>query len=112
MNDIINEWIIKAEEDWRVASREFIIVEEPAYSAVCYHSQQCSEKYMKAFLISKSIRPDYTHDLIKLSSKIGEIFENWSIENEKLYFLNSGGVQYRYPGENADFDDAEYCLNI
>lgn len=25
---------------------------------------------------------------------------------------NTGGVQYRYPGDSADNVDAEYCLEI
>jgi HEPN domain-containing protein len=112
MNDIIKEWINKAEEDWRVANREFEVVDEPAYSIVCYHAQQCAEKYMKALLISKNIRPEYTHDLIKLNEMISGVLIEWKFENEKLFFLNSGGVQYRYPGDSADYDDAEYCLQI
>lgn len=52
MNELINEWIVKAEEDWRVANREFVVETDPSYSIVCYHLQQCAEKYMKAIILS------------------------------------------------------------
>ena len=112
MNAVVKEWIAKAEEDWRVANREFQITNEPAYAIVCYHSQQCAEKYMKALLISHNIRPEYTHDLIKLSLNITEIIIDWVFDKDKLYFLNNGGTHYWYPGETAYFEDAEYCFEI
>lgn len=59
MNELISEWVTKAEEDWRVANREIKVEQEPAYNAVCYHAQQCAEKYMKAFLLFHSIRPEF-----------------------------------------------------
>jgi len=85
MNAVVKEWIAKAEEDWRVANREFQITNEPAYAIVCYHSQQCAEKYMKALLISHNIRPEYTHDLIKLSLNITEIIIDWVFDKGILY---------------------------
>jgi HEPN domain-containing protein len=112
MNDIIREWILKAEEDWRVANREFEVDIEPAFSIVCYHLQQCAEKYMKAIILSHNQRPEFTHDLIKLSSKLTDLKVEFNFDNEKLFFLNSGGSQYRYPGDSADFEDADYCLHI
>jgi HEPN domain-containing protein len=112
MNEVIDEWINKAEDDWRVANREFKVVDEPSFSAVCYHAQQCAEKYMKALLISKNIRPEYTHDLIKLNDKIQSLIYDWIFDEEKLYFLTTGGIQFRYPGDSPDIDDADYCLEI
>ena len=34
----------------------------------CYHSQQCAEKSLKAYLISKMTDPPRTHDLLELNN--------------------------------------------
>jgi HEPN domain-containing protein len=78
MNEIVIEWISKAEEDWRVASREIEVIRNPSFGAVCYHAQQCAEKFIKAMLIFKNIRPEFSHDLIKLSNKFSEVHNDWN----------------------------------
>ena len=50
MNGIVAEWIEKAEGDYRTAEREMRVRKAPNYDAVCFHAQQCAEKYLKAFL--------------------------------------------------------------
>ena len=54
MHALTSEWIAKAEADWRVANREIRVQHGASYDAVCFHSQQCVEKYLKAFLQEKS----------------------------------------------------------
>jgi len=49
MKDLTLEWIQEAEEDYLVAEREYR-VEPPAYNSVCFHAQQCIEKYMKELI--------------------------------------------------------------
>jgi HEPN domain-containing protein len=44
MNDVVQEWVSKAEGDYRTANREFAVTDEPNFDAVCYHAQQCIEK--------------------------------------------------------------------
>lgn len=41
------EWVSKAEGDWRVAQREMAAT-DPVNDAVCFHAQQCVEKYLTA----------------------------------------------------------------
>ena len=72
MNEIVNEWIVKAEADFHTASRERAVEEWPNYDAVCFHAQQCVEKYMKAILIAKEVTPPRTHDLVELHRLITE----------------------------------------
>jgi HEPN domain-containing protein len=50
MNPITNEWIDKAEGDFATAQRELQVVNDANYDAVCFHAQQCIEKYLKARL--------------------------------------------------------------
>lgn len=50
MNSSVNEWIEKAEEDYRVALTLRRLRRHPTHNAVCFHAQPCVEKYLKAIL--------------------------------------------------------------
>ncbi len=62
MKPITREWVEKAEEDFRVARREQG-ARPAAHNAVCFHAQQCVEKYLKAFLQEHDLPFYRTHDL-------------------------------------------------
>ena len=48
MNKVVNEWIDKAEEDFHAAISLRRLRRYPTHNAVCFHAQQCIEKYLKA----------------------------------------------------------------
>jgi HEPN domain-containing protein len=50
MTPLTREWIDKAEGDFATARREIRVRQAPNYDAVCFHAQQCVEKYLKARL--------------------------------------------------------------
>lgn len=56
----------KAEGDFKTAGREFRVSNSPNHDAVCFHVQQCVEKYFKARLEEASIHIPKTHDLERL----------------------------------------------
>ena len=66
MKPITQEWVNKAEGDFGTAQRENLVQEMPNYDAVCFHSQQCTEKYLKARLQEENIAFGKTHDLSRL----------------------------------------------
>jgi HEPN domain-containing protein len=47
MNQLTQEWVDKAESDFRTATREIQVTQDPSYDGVCFHAQQCAEKYLK-----------------------------------------------------------------
>jgi len=51
----LEEWLERAEEDYRQAQVALRQRKYPAYNTVCFHSQQCAEKYVKAFLVRHQI---------------------------------------------------------
>ena len=53
IDEIIKLWIIKADNDLKAGKDEFV-TENPATDTVCFHMQQCVEKYLKVFLVFKS----------------------------------------------------------
>src|SRR2546428_224026 len=56
MKPLTREWVEKAEEDFRVARREQG-AKPAAYNAVCFHAQQCVEKYLE--LLQRKGRVSY-----------------------------------------------------
>lgn len=111
MSKVVEEWIRKADSDWKTANLIWG-APEPNYDAVCFHTQQCVEKMMKALLISRQQVPPYTHNLISLDEFLQEVYTEWTAEPEDLQLLTLGATVYRYPGEDATADDAETCLRI
>ena len=107
MNPLTIEWITKAEGDFSTAGRELRARKTPNYDAVCFHSQQSIEKYLKAVLQENGIPIPKTHvlqELLVLCMRIDPIFE--SIKTE-LNILEGYAVQFRYPGITADKADAQ-----
>ncbi|MBN1670315.1 MAG: HEPN domain-containing protein [Kiritimatiellae bacterium] len=66
MNEVIREWVEKAEGDYFSAFREYRARKRPNYNAACFFAQQCAEKYLKAILQSRGIAFAKTHDLVVL----------------------------------------------
>jgi HEPN domain-containing protein len=66
MKPLVQEWIDKAEGDFATAGRDLRARKAPNYDSVCFHSQQCVEKYLKAYLQDAGIAFAKTHDLVVL----------------------------------------------
>ncbi|HZF41749.1 MAG TPA: HEPN domain-containing protein [Blastocatellia bacterium] len=60
------EWVQKAEGDWNAANQLNRVRKDPNYDGVCFHCQQCAEKYLKARLEEAGITFARTHDLLVL----------------------------------------------
>ena len=55
---VVREWIEKADNDLKNATHTLTLGAEGPTDTICFHSQQCVEKYLKRFLsLSKSISP-------------------------------------------------------
>jgi HEPN domain-containing protein len=102
MNPLTLEWIEKAEKDLATASREIRVREVPNYDAVCFHAQQCAEKYLKAILQERSTPFSKTHNLTALLGLLTPIEPSWELMRPNLERLNVFAVHVRYPGESAD----------
>ena len=101
------EWIDKAEGDWATMTREFRVRKNPNYDAVCFHAQQCAEKYLKAKLQEAGIVFKKTHDLDILLQDILPIEPTWISLQNGSDALTVYAVKYRYPGDSADKFEAK-----
>ena len=101
MKPITIEWVNKAEADSATAERELRVKNRPNYDAVCFHSQQCAEKYLKARLQEADTLFPRIHDLSVLLDLALPIEPTWETLRDDLDALTAFAVEYRYPGESA-----------
>lgn len=62
LRGLVREWMEKAESDWRIAWHD-MQTDDPTPDMVCFHMQQCVEKYLKAFLVLHQVSFRRTHDI-------------------------------------------------
>jgi HEPN domain-containing protein len=60
---VVREWIAKAENDLTNAVHTLQLRDQCPTDTVCFHAQQCVEKYLKAFLVSRGIPFPRIHDI-------------------------------------------------
>jgi HEPN domain-containing protein len=106
MNPLIEAWIEKAEGDFYAAGRELRVRSHPAYHVSCFLSQQCAEKYLKAFLEYHGQEVPKVHNLIDLLKSCKQIDLSLEILRTDLLELERYSVRVRYPGTTAEKDDA------
>jgi len=110
MNSIVAEWVEKAEGDFQTAEREVRARKFPNYDAVCFHAQQCAEKYLKAFLIQCQIPFRPIHDLEVLLGAITPGSPDFDVIRDLLLLLNDYAVDIRYPSDFATKEEARAAV--
>lgn len=100
------EWVAKADADLVTAKREAAAVESPNYDAVCFHAQQCAEKYLKGVLAENELRIPRIHDLEVLLNQLVPSYPTLSNVMHLARILSAMAIEVRYPGMSADEDDA------
>ena len=111
MKKITQEWITKAEMDYLVTIRESK-ADPPATDAVCFHAQQCIEKYLKAVLQENEIEFEKIHDLEVLREQCKDFVPELKGYGDDLIRLSTYAVDVRYPGFDVFEEDAEECVRI
>jgi HEPN domain-containing protein len=112
MNATVREWISKAEGDYATAARELNPAGTPNLDAVCFHAEQGIEKLMKALLIHLGVTPPRSHDLVALDRLLAPACQGWSWPVEELRLLTRAAVDFRYPGDSADQQEASESFDI
>lgn len=112
MKPLTKEWIDKAEGDFATATRELRARKNPNYDAVCFHVQQCSEKYLKALLQEHDLEFGKSHHLAPLLDKAVTVNPFLETMRPALLTLNAFAVDFRYPGEAADRELAVRAVKL
>jgi len=94
---VAREWIEKAENDLKTASHTLKLGADGPTDNVCFHAQQCVEKYLKAFLIVLETPFPKTHDVETLVSLLPRsVHLPLTIEQQRR--LTEYATVMRYPG--------------
>lgn len=110
IDEYVNKWIIKANNDLKVAENELAVEKKDMVTdAICFHTQQAVEKYLKAYLITKNVSFGRTHNLeflLELCRKEDKEFDKLDVGNLSFY-----AVELRYPDEFyiPSPEEAEEC---
>jgi HEPN domain-containing protein len=110
MNELTEEWILKAEQDFNAANLLMYAGESPIPDYVSFHCQQCAEKYLKAYLQEHGVEFERRHDLLALL-QLCQSFDDEFLEIKKdLSKLNRFAVIVRYPGITVKINTAKAAL--
>jgi len=109
---IVEEWIAKAEQDYSASKALIRQRSLSVYDVICFHCQQCIEKYLKAFLTSHNVQFPKSHDLVTLRNLASEIDGSFELIKDLVKPLIEYAVQFRYPGEEANRKEAQRAIKI
>ena len=106
------EWVAKAEGDFAMVEREARARKNPSPDGLCFHAQQCAEKYLKARLCEAGRRVEKVHDLAALLDSVVRVEPLWESYRADLAYLSEFAVRYRYPGESATMAMAQRARRL
>ena len=93
----IREWVEKAENDLKACRQLLRAGSDAPTDVVCYHAQQCVEKYMKAALVTAAIDFPKTHDIAVLFRMLPKRSRP-SLAADQCRRLTRYATATRYPG--------------
>ena len=94
---IASEWVTKAESDLKTASHTLELERGCPTDAVCFHVQQCVEKYIEPYLAFRRVDFPKVHDVEKLISLLPPEARP-SLSADEQARLTQYAVRPRYPG--------------
>ena len=109
MKPATREWVKKAENDFETAlaltRRKRLLTE-----SICFHCQQCVEKYLKARLEEAGKHIPRTYDCEALLNELLPLEPLWVPWKKALARLSDYAIRVRYPGAMATEAEAKQAL--
>ena len=97
INPLTLERVRKAEGDWVAIKRlQYPSLTPDVYDAICFHAQQCIEKYLKAWLQEANLRVPRTHNLNVLLRLIVPTHPEWRAWRTDFAKFTPHAVDVRY----------------
>ena len=111
MNPLTLEWIEKAEGDYKSA-KWGQQAPDPVHDSICFHAQQCIEKYLKAWLQEANLPVPRTHDLEELLTLIVPRLPAWFHWQSDFKIITAYAIKSRYPGDSATADNTQHAMHV
>ena len=112
MNPLTLEWIEKAEGDYITTQKLLPTTSPQLYDIICFHAQQCIEKYLKAWLQEANIPVPRTHNLGELLDLIVPTLPAWYHWQPDFKIITEYAVDSRYPGPSRTADNTQHAMHI
>ena len=94
--EIVKEWLFIGDKD--LESAIFLKNMHPVpLEIICFHCQQCAEKYLKGYLAFKEEKIQKTHDLFELNKMCKKHCADFCKFEKELDRLTDYGSDIRYP---------------
>lgn len=94
---VAREWTSKGDNDLKNAAHTMKLGKDCPTDTVCFHAQQCVEKYLKAFLVALEKPFPRTHDVESLISLMPkDVRLGLTVEEQRR--LTEYATVLRYPG--------------
>ena len=103
-------WVHKAEEDYAAALALQRRRRRPLPDVVCFHAQQCVEKYLKALLVYHRLYFPKTHDVLALAELAQPVAAHLELSRPALTDLKPYAVTFRYPDARATVVEARVAV--
>ncbi|MGG6242162.1 HEPN domain-containing protein [Nodosilinea sp. AN01ver1] len=94
-------WFAKAEADLQAAEL-LLNAANPLLDIVCYHAQQCAEKYLKGYLVARGIPFKFVHELTYLTQLCAEQKPEFTEIIDIASELQDYATGVRYPDDELD----------
>ena len=112
MNPLTLEWVEKAEADYITMQKLLPVTNPRLHDIICFHAQQCIEKYLKAWLQEKNIHTPRTHNLAELLDLIVPMLPAWYHWQPDFKIIMAYAVDPRYPGDSRTAEDTHHAMHI
>ena len=112
INPLTLERVRTAESDYGIMKLGFQALTPDVYEPICFHAQQCIEKYLKAWLQEANIRPPRTHELNVLLNLIVPSHPEWRAWRTDFAEFKPHAVDVRYEKYFATVAQVEHAVRI
>ncbi|MCY3003054.1 MAG: HEPN domain-containing protein [Planctomycetota bacterium] len=100
------EWVAKAENDLRTAALTLRAEGQRPTDTICFHAQQCIEKYLKALLVLNGSPFPRTHDLTSICALLPDAWRP-DVPPAVLERFTDYATVTRYPGDYTEIPVVE-----
>lgn len=98
---VIREWLVKADNDLLNAAHTLTLGTDCPTDTVCFHAQQCVEKYIKALLVLRATPFPKTHSIGALRALVPPKLRP-KLDRRDQKRLTAYATVQRYPSQEPD----------
>ncbi len=110
---VVQGWVTKAENDLKNATHTLKLGRECPTDTVCFHAQQCVEKYVKAFLVATGVEFPRTHDVEMLVTLMPQSARpSLTLVEQRTLTNYATALRYPSPYEPVTLSEAREAVKL